>query len=49
MCSSLLSTYEKSFAKLIQIIDERIKDISCRKMLENMNNKNNASESKSWS
>lgn len=40
-CSDLLSTYEKSFVKLVQIIDER-----CRKMLENFNNTNNASESK---
>jgi len=44
--TDLLSTYEKSYVKLVQIIDDRIKDPSFRKMLETMMNMNNAPESK---
>lgn len=44
--TDLLSIYDKSFVKLVQIMDERIKDPSCRKMLDDMKNINNASESK---
>ncbi|XP_029342241.1 uncharacterized protein LOC107885144 [Acyrthosiphon pisum] len=40
----LLSSYDKSYLKLVQIIDERIKDPSCRKILESMMKTNNAPE-----
>lgn len=46
-CTDFLSTYEKSFVKLMQIIDEHIKDPSCRKLLEDMKIINNVSESNS--
>lgn len=42
----MLHTYEKSLIKLLQILDERIKDPSCRKILEDMKSKDNISESK---
>jgi len=42
----MLSTYDKSVIKLIQILDDRVKDHSCRTMLEDMKRYINASDSK---
>jgi hypothetical protein len=42
----MIAVYEKSVIKLVQILDERIKDPSCRKMLEDMKKDVNISDSK---
>lgn len=42
----MLHIYEKSFIKLLQILNERVKDPSCRNIFEDMKNKDNTSESK---
>jgi len=42
----MITMYEKSLIKLMQILDERVKDPSCRKMLEDMKKDGNISESK---
>lgn len=44
--SDMITMYEKSLIKLMQILDERVKDPSCRKMLEDMKKDGNISESK---
>jgi len=44
--SDMFTIYEKSLIKLVQILDDRIKDPSCRKLLEEMKNDVNISESK---
>lgn len=44
--SDMFAIYEKSLIKLVQILDECIKDPSCRKMLEDMKKNVNISESK---
>lgn len=44
--SDMFTIYEKSLIKLVQILDDRIKDPSCRKMLEEMKKNVNISESK---
>ncbi|XP_025407587.1 uncharacterized protein LOC112681557 [Sipha flava] len=40
----MIAVYEKSVIKLVQILDERIKDPSCRKMLEDMKKDVNISD-----
>jgi len=42
----MLSAYDKSVTKLIQILDDRVKDHSCRDMLDVMKKDTNATESK---
>jgi len=42
----MLSAYDKSVTNLIQILDDRVKDHSCRDMLDTIKKDPNATESK---
>lgn len=44
--SNMFTIYKKSLIKLVQILDDRIEDPSCRKMLEEMKKDVSTSESK---
>jgi len=43
--SDLLSTFDASFKNLLKIFDDRIKDVNSKKLLEDLKNDSNATES----